>query len=291
MTVHVIATDDCGNTIDDLVVIQLDEPPAFTLPALIAEGCSPLTVQMPDVGITTSVTYLWDFGDGTTSAASMPTHTYEAGTFDVTLTVTTSFGCTSTSPSSGQVIVHPTPVAAFTASPWTTDADHAEIDFTDQSIGNINVFDWDFGDGSTSDDQNPSHHYVDVGTFSVTLWVQDVNGCSDEVTQEVQIDPVYDVVVPNAFTPDPNGGGGGIYNPLDLGNDVFYPFIRFVEDFRMRIYDRWGELVFESKDINIGWDGYYRGEMSQQDVYVYQIWVRFVDDKEVQKLGDITLFR
>jgi gliding motility-associated-like protein len=59
----------------------------------------------------------------------------------------------------------------------------------------------------------------------------------------------------------------------------------------MRIYNRWGELVFESLDINTGWDGYYRGQLSQQDVYIYQLWIRFVDDKEIEKKGDLTLFR
>jgi large repetitive protein len=64
-----------------------------------------------------------------------------------------------------------------------------------------------------------------------------------------------------------------------------------VKDFKMRIYDRWGELVFESTDITVGWDGYYRGELSQQDVYAVQVWVRFIDDREVERLGDLTLIR
>ena len=72
---------------------------------------------------------------------------------------------------------------------------------------------------------------------------------------------------------------------------MFYPFIRFVKDFRMRVFNRWGELVFESHDIKQGWDGYYKGKISPQDVYVYQVWVRFTDNKEVQRTGDLTLFR
>ena len=59
----------------------------------------------------------------------------------------------------------------------------------------------------------------------------------------------------------------------------------------MRIYNRWGELIFESLDIRQGWDGYYRGQLSPQDVYVYQVWLRFVDGQESQQVGDITLFR
>jgi gliding motility-associated-like protein len=67
--------------------------------------------------------------------------------------------------------------------------------------------------------------------------------------------------------------------------------VRSVKEFRMRIFNRWGELVFESDDVMKGWDGYYRNQLSPQDVYVVQTWVRFVDDKEVQKLTDLTLFR
>jgi gliding motility-associated-like protein len=107
----------------------------------------------------------------------------------------------------------------------------------------------------------------------------------------VVVNPIYDITIPNAFTPNPNGGSGGSFDPNDLSNDVFYPFVRFVKNFRMRVFNRWGELVFESNDIRQGWDGYYKGKLSQQDVYVYQLWVRFVDNKEVQRMGDITLFR
>ena len=67
--------------------------------------------------------------------------------------------------------------------------------------------------------------------------------------------------------------------------------MRFVDDFRMRIFNRWGELVFESTDISLGWDGFYRGELSPQDVYVVQTWVRFIDGKQLTKLSDLTLFR
>jgi gliding motility-associated-like protein len=64
-----------------------------------------------------------------------------------------------------------------------------------------------------------------------------------------------------------------------------------VDEFRMRVFNRWGELIFESDDVRIGWDGYYRGQLSPQDVYVVQTWVKFLEGKEVQKLSDLTLFR
>ncbi len=183
------------------------------------------------------------------------------------------------------------PVAAFSASTYSTDMNAPTIQFTDESTGAINGYSWSFGDGGTSSDQHPEHTWTDIGLFDVELTVQDVNGCTATATQQVELLPVYDIVIPNAFTPNTGGGGGGGYDPNDLSNDVFYPFVRFVKDFRMRIWNRWGELVFESDDVMRGWDGYYRGQLSQQDVYVYRMEVRFVDDRTAERTGDLTLLR
>ena len=290
-TLVATVTDGCGNQRTDVVQLQLDEPPSILLPVVIAEGCAPLTVSMPDLQLPNGISYLWDLGNGQTSTQSAPTLTYSAGTYAIGLTVTTAYGCTSTAPSTGSVISHALPTAAFTASTYTADADNATIQFTNGSTGNIATFDWIMGDGGTSSAQDPSHTYMEVGTFEVELFVEDVNGCTAMSTGTITINPVYDITIPTAFTPDPNGGGGGGWIPGDLSNDVFYPFARFVDEFRMRIFNRWGELIFESTDIQQGWDGYYRGELSPQDVYVVQTWVQFVDGKEQVKLTDLTLFR
>jgi len=163
-------------------------------------------------------------------------------------------------------------------------------------VGTIVSFSWTFGDGGTSVVMDPSYEFNEIGTFEADLFIEDDNGCTASTSRSITIEPVYDVVIPTAFTPDPNGGGsgsagGGNWVTGDLSNDVFYPFVRFVEDFRMRIFNRWGELIFESTDLKIGWDGYYRGQLSPQDVYVVQTWFRFVDGKQVEKLSDLTLFR
>ncbi len=287
----VTVSDACANNLSGIVALRLDEPPTVSLPPLIAEGCAPLTVQMPDLGLGSGMQYVWDLGNGNSSAAPAPLVTYDAGTYAVSVTVSTALGCTVGSSNSGQVIAHEPPVAAFAASPWSTDAANATIAFTDQSTGSVTTYEWQFGDGGTGNTPNVSYTFSDVGTFYVELWVEDIHGCVDSVSHPVTITPVYDITLPTAFTPNPNGGSGGAWDPNDQSNDVFYPFARFVEDFRMRIFNRWGELIFESDDIRIGWDGYYRGQLSPQDVYVVQAWFRFVDGKEVQKLSDLTLFR
>ena len=285
------ATDVCGNSLEASIPIMVETPPAITLAPVIAEGCAPLTVHFP-TGLTDQpVSYFWQFGDGSTSTSMMPVHVYPAGSYTASLTVTTPLGCTSGTAATGMVHAWAPPVAAFTANPWETNMDQPEVQFTDQSQGDITSWDWGFGDGASSQSPDPVHEFTGPGQWNVSLTVTDGHGCSDQAENMVTVTPVYDITIPNVFTPNPNGSNGGSYDPNDLSNDVFYPFIRFVKDFNMRIFNRWGELVFESDDIRVGWDGYYRGHISPQDVYVYQLRVRFTDNKEMQRTGDLTLLR
>jgi large repetitive protein len=289
-TLHVTVADACGQTLVGTVPVVLNIPPSITLPAIIAQGCAPLEVQFPSGLTAQNVTWLWNFGDGSTSTATAPLHTYSAGSYSVSLVVTTVAGCAANSTNEGSVVAYAPPNAAFLASTYSTDMNTPTIQFTNASTGSINAFEWIFGDGGTSVADDPAHTWEGIGEFEVTLTVTDLNGCTDQATSPVQILPVYDIVIPNAFTPTANGGGGA-YDPNDLSNDVFYPFVRFVKEFNMRIWNRWGELVFESDDVTKGWDGSYRGELSPQDVYVYRMDVRFVDDRRVERSGDLTLFR
>jgi len=100
-----------------------------------------------------------------------------------------------------------------------------------------------------------------------------------------------DIVFPNAFTPDPSGPNGGYYSNNDYSNHVFFPVAKGVSEFKMQIFNRWGELVFETNDINIGWDGYYKGRLCEQGVYVYQAKATFIDGRIVEKKGDVLLIR
>ncbi|MEJ7610802.1 MAG: PKD domain-containing protein [Ferruginibacter sp.] len=158
------------------VTIQL---PIATINNLPDQGCAPLTHTF-SASVTSSepVTgYQWNFGDGTTSTAPNPTHVYPPGIYDVQLIITTASGCTDTVMVVGGIKSMLKPVAAFMANPQDVCAEIPVI-FVDQSTGTITSWEWIFGDGGTSSDQNPVHTYEDTGYFDITLIVSN-NGCND----------------------------------------------------------------------------------------------------------------
>ncbi len=290
-TYTITVSDACSNTIDKSTTVTVAQYPILTLDPTIATGCVPVTVDFENTTPNSNDSiYTWSFGNGDTLTGDMPTYTfYSSGTFVITVILTNTSNCTATSSGQNQVIVHPLPTVTCSADPVQTDIRTPVIYFS----GGVDdlTYAWGFGDDDSAYTQNPTHTYPGVGTYQATLNVVDSNNCKNSCDVTIRIDPYYDIVIPNAFTPNPNGPGTGAYDIDALDNDVFFGLTDYVEEYHMMIFNRWGELVFETFDINIGWDGYYRGQMSQQDVYAWKINVRYIDGKEIQRLGDITLIR
>ncbi len=174
----------------------------FTAQALDAGA-----VQFTDQSVGAITAWLWDFGDGATSPEQNPQHTYaQGGTYTVTLTITG--GNAQTAQTSQQVTVEQALSADFTAQAL----DAGAVQFTDQSIGAITAWLWDFGDGATSPEQSPQHTYAQTNTYSVRLVVTDANGRSAETTQSIAVDvplpeptqPPFDPVENTPVQPDLN---------------------------------------------------------------------------------------
>jgi len=256
------------------------------------KGCQPLVVEFTSTS-TYAVEYLWDFGDGTISDEENPVHTYyESGTFNVALTVTGPGGEQDTEIRPAIVTVHPRAEAYFTVNPPVITIPD-QVFFLNLST-NADSYFWDFGDGSTSTEFSPYHFYETTGWHPVTLYADNEFGCRDTfyVEQAVRGDVETRIAFPNAFTPTSTGPTGGWWNIDDMfNNDIFFPHYKGVEDFQMQIFNKWGELIFESNDVRRGWDGYYRGELCQQDVYVWRVKVTFADGGELTESGDVTLLR
>lgn len=180
----------CSDTLFLSNYVQITAPQA-SINNLPQSSCSPLTwtfsstVNSPDP----VVDYFWDLGDGSTSTLPNPTNTYNTGTYDITLIVTTAGGCKDTVVFTNGIIASDKPTANFEANPRDVCAKF-DVNFTDLSTGNVTRWLWDFGDGTTSADQNPSHHYEDTGLFTIRLIVWN-NNCPDTLvmTDYVHISP------------------------------------------------------------------------------------------------------
>ncbi len=180
--------------------------------------------------------------------------------------------------------------AAFTFVPGSPLACDTPVQFLGPSGASSYL--WDFGDGTTSTEANPVHTYLLPDTYRVCLTVQDTSGCTDRWCTTLivwcdsipQVDtPIEECAVadlPSAFTPNQDGV-----------NDTLYVRGCGIEEMLLRIYNRWGELIFESRDPRIGWDGTYRGKPQEMDVYAYYLWVRFENGKVLTKKGGVVLIR
>ncbi len=170
----------CSDTMLKTAYVKI-QPPTVDIPNLPAKGCAPYqyTFSADTSSIDGITGYLWDFGDGTTSTLPNPTHIFPAGTYTITLIVTTAGGCKDTVVKTDGIVASSKPHANFTANPRNACAFTA-INFTDLSTGGADQWLWNFGDGTTSSDHNPIHDYSDTGFFSVTLIVWN-NGCPDTI--------------------------------------------------------------------------------------------------------------
>jgi FOG: PKD repeat len=147
-------------------------------------GTGSLTAHFTDTSTNNPTSWSWDFGDGTTSADKNPTHTYSTpGTYTVKLTATNSGGSSSTTQTNLITVNWPVPAAGFTAN-TTNCTTSASIQFNDTSTGNITGWSWDFGDGTTSTDENPAHTYSTPGVYTVELTVSGPGGSNSTTSTD-----------------------------------------------------------------------------------------------------------
>jgi gliding motility-associated-like protein len=255
-------------------------------------------------------TFLWELynqsGLVTTSNLRNPVfRILSPGTYDIYLTA--SFYATGQSATAEQkgIEVFDVPTALFEMRPNPLYVPDTELQTYNQSA-RASIYLWDFDDGTTSTEFQPRHLYKLEGKYTVTLIAgfdygsKDVDGdgvldgnivCYDTVRHELNALDGGFIKMPNAFTPNPNGPTGGIAGNGTF-NDVFLPIARGIEEFTMQIFDRWGNLIFESRDRNVGWDGYDRnGRLMPAGVYVYKLVLRLSDGQRTTKIGDVTLIR
>jgi gliding motility-associated-like protein len=291
----VTVSNSCGISVLDSVIIAFNPPPTIFTSISGTLNCIPNPLSFFDNSITGNSNdpisnWLWDFGDGTTSNSQNPNHVYTtAGTYSVNLTVTTDAGCTNNNGASPIIVnAYPNPVASFTVNSTLLNLPYDVLVCTNQSSG-ATTYNWNFGDGNTSTAVNPSYLYTSVGEYLIQLIATSNFGCTDTAYAHVITDA--DIVFPNAFTPNTAGSSGGYYDPKSIDNDIFFPYSSGVIDFKFQIFDRWGELIFETDNIKQGWDGYYRDKPCQVGVYVWKAYAKLNNGKIFNKTGDVTLLK
>jgi gliding motility-associated-like protein len=250
-------------------------------------GCAPFTVEFADSSKgSTAITYVWDFGDGTTSNDPSPIHTYvNPGTYAVSLLVYTETGCIDSSiyELPGNITVNPSPQSGFTINPQEVSIYEPRVEVITNPLkpGENGIL--LMGDGLQYNNQSSVLHlYSDTGNFDVKYVVINQYNCTDTVVKRVRVKPETNIFVPNAFTPN----GDGL-------NEVFIPEISGALEYEFVIFNRWGGEVFRTYNPNEGWNGndFNTGANSPDGVYTFVINVKDLNQEFITKKGTIQLLR
>ena len=263
------------------VVVNPIPSPSFT-PGNI-QGCSPVSAVFNMTSASgPGNSYLWNFGDNTSSTAINPIHQYAtAGSFNVTLTITNQYGCSASITNNNVVNVYPKPIAKFTPDPSETQLITANINFNNYSIG-ASYYNWNFGDNITSTDFSPSHMYSDTGLFEVRLIASSQQQCRDTAYEYVHIVGSFSFWCPSAFSPND-----------DLKNDGFTGYGVGIKSATFTIFNRWGEKIYFSDNLANPWDGSFwnEGNRCPEDVYVYLFDVVSEDNEHHKYTGRVSLVK
>ena len=279
--VSLILSDTNYCNYPDTAVQPLRVSPVVKARFNVADGCAPYDAFFNNTSLA-GQSFFWSFGDNSFSSNENTDHVYaDTGTYMVILTVIDSNTCNIKSADTAFVHVYPKPTAGFYSEPVPAQYNTPTV-FFNTSIGATH-YAWLFGDGDTTLENSADttvHQYQKTGTFNACLVAINQAGCADTVCHPVEalVNPLLDV--PNAFTPG-RFGENSIIMVKGFG----------ISAMDWKIYNRWGQLVFESNSPSMGWDGTYHGAAQPIGVYAYTLDATFFDGTKSRRSGDITLIR
>ena len=297
----------CKDTINKDITIQVSPVADFTSPR---QGCMPLCENFTDVsqsidGILTH--WQWDFPGGSpnTSVDQNPVICYNnSGIFPVTLIVTNSYGCMDTSFIPQYMDVFPQPEADFIVIKYPESLLFPELELGHLWSNDVVNWYWDFGDNTPIDSthQDPVHSFRNsvvnnnFYSFDVTLKVKNQFGCIAKINRGIDVRPLFSFFIPNTFTPN-----------RESTNEVFFGKGRGISEYKMYIFNRWGELIWQceskgdytewDKDNGDGmpaackWDGKYCGSPVQQGVYVWKVELKNIFGDLYNYIGHVNVLR
>ena len=278
ITVSLTSSEPCTNgnpaTSNQIIVVLVT--PLIVVASNDTSVCSntPITLSAAASGGDGVYNYTWDNSAGNGSSVSVNPNQ------STTYTVMVSDQCGSTPATDNVTLTVNQPVASFAYTPEMPDMYNAEVRFENQSQG-VTDYLWDFGDGTTSTDENPVHLYGAPGDYQVSLTVTSAGGCTETMTYVVTIDDVIAFWVPSAFTPNSDGL-----------NDTFFMSGTFDKPYVMRVYNRLGSEIYFT-DNSVPWNGgiFNVGEVVPNGVYVYEIDLDDSDFKGKTLTGRVTVIR
>ncbi|MCX7861661.1 MAG: PKD domain-containing protein [Bacteroidales bacterium] len=284
--------DVCGSKAHDSVYITVHPLPQVSFVSDTVSGCEPLTVTFHPQISSPGQQYVWNFGDGSINQISFeqhPTHTFNYdGVYDITLTITSPNGCTNSVTYNDMIRVYPKPDARFTYTPQTVSIVKPEVIFTNLST-DADWYIWSFGDGDSSNLIHPYHWYKHLGVYLVELIAITQKGCKDTARSYVTVRPEYTFYAPTSISPD-----------FDDLNDIFYVVGTGItsKNFKMYIYDRWGEIIYETDKYDpndpakYGWDGTVKNHKSAPPgTYVWLVKYTDPDNIQHEESGTVTVIK
>lgn len=271
----------------DTVLVYNNPRPAADYITAINEICTNECIEFMDQSSVASpdilVHYKWFDDDSLVSDLASPEICFFASdTNTMTLVVESDKGCFDTIIKPNSIIVHPLPVSSFTFEP-TQCIQVDDMIYVKDASENAAYYEYDFGDGFVFTEANPNHYYADTGIFELSQVVTNIEGCTDTSSYYLYVGIQNTVYIPNAFSPDDNGV-----------NDVFIPVAHGIENYELKVFNRWGDLLYQTNDDTKGWDGKWNGKPLKQDVYVWVLKYREVcSDNETDTVlrGHVTLIK
>jgi gliding motility-associated-like protein len=260
----------CSSSISNSIVVYPNPIVSFSTP--VTSGCSPFCVNLTDATTVSGsqiIDWVWYANGQQISTFPSPIHCFQSpGIYDIQLQVISLQGCSSVLNVPNYITVHPAPIANFILPTDSVSFQDATLLLSNTSV-NSNSYLWNFGDGETSTEMNPIHTWDTVGRLCIELKSFGIGGCVDSDTQCIRIYNEFYVYIPNTFTPN-NDNSNEIFKVSGIG----------VKSVQINIFDRWGKQIFRSPVgplDKIWWDGFYRGELCPQGVYIYSITI--IDEK------------
>jgi PKD repeat protein len=277
-------------TAENVSGYQLQKKTIASFEVSASSGCLPLRVKFSNLSADWD-SCRWIFGDGGNSTETDPVWLFDvAGEYKVVLKV---YGSGGTESYSEKILnVYHRPRAVFEIEPQAPIIPDDPIRFINYSRDAVK-YRWEFGDGIVSEAFEPEHKYSKYGSYNVRLIAWSEHGCSDSLllTDAFAGSGCF-IDFPNAFIPNTDGPSGGYYSTKsDEAAQIFHPVTSGVSEYQLRIFSKTGILIFESNDINTGWDGYHKGQLCETGVYIWKVRGTYKNGEPFVKMGDITLLK